>query len=251
MGRWCLGRFYGCPLCGNPAKERPHGRFSSDRRAPSFGCFLLAGFGRRGPASAQKCGREAQGCLSSRTWARTLAAAFAASCAKHSGAEPPRMLTGVEACFLMGEVGGGRVAEEVLWTAVVGDLVVSAPSRKNLVPRIAREDTLSQNGGPKAPPQGGPSQRGPFGLRSCLNCPRQESIAEVENRVGGMRASVKNMIKKGSRNGPPKYLKWSLWRPWGGQGATLSPPLVDLEGPENRSIFEGPLGRNKIDGCWP
>ena len=87
MGRWCLGRFYGCPLCGNPTKERPHGRFSSDRRAPSFGCFLRAGFWRRG---------EAQGCVSSGKRARTFAAAFAASCAKHSGAEPPRMLRGVE-----------------------------------------------------------------------------------------------------------------------------------------------------------
>ena len=62
---------------------------------------------------------------------------------------------------------------------------------------------------------------------------------------------VSKIIKNGSQNGPQKSPKWSHWRPKGGQGATLSPPLVDLEGPENRSIFEGPLGRQKVDGCSP
>ena len=45
--------------------------------------------------------------------------------------------------------------------------------------------------------------------------------------------------------------KWSPGRPKGGQGATLSPTLVDFEGSENRSIFEAPSGRQKIDGCSP
>ena len=57
------------------------------------------------------------------------------------------------------------------------------------------------------------------------------------------------MTEKGSQNLSQKYQKWSPWLPWGGQGATLSPPLVDLRGPENRSIFEGSLGRQKVDGC--
>ena len=40
----------------------------------------------------------------------------------------------------------------------------------------------------------------------------------------------------------------------GGHGAangTLSPTLVDFEGPENRSIFEGYMDRQQIDGCSP
>ena len=49
--------------------------------------------------------------------------------------------------------------------------------------------------GPEGPPPGGPSPRGPFGLYSCLNCPRQEPRAEGENRVGGMRAALRMMQK--------------------------------------------------------
>ena len=45
--------------------------------------------------------------------------------------------------------------------------------------------------------------------------------------------------------GPQKYPKWSHWRPWGDQGATLSPPGVDFEGPENGSIFGWVDGRPK------
>ena len=45
--------------------------------------------------------------------------------------------------------------------------------------------------GPEGPPPGGPSPRGPFGLYSCLNCPRQEPRAEGENRGGGMRAALR------------------------------------------------------------
>ena len=60
-----------------------------------------------------------------------------------------------------------------------------------------------------------------------------------------------NLIENGFQNDIQKHPKWSHWRPWGGQWATLSPTLVDFEGPENRSIFERPLGRQKVDGCSP
>ena len=50
------------------------------------------------------------------------------------------------------------------------------------------------------------------------------------------------MIKNGSRNGPRKYVKWSHWRPMGGQGATLPPKGSILRGPKNGSIFEGSMG---------
>ena len=59
------------------------------------------------------------------------------------------------------------------------------------------------------------------------------------------------MIENGSQNGSQKSPQCSHWRPWGGQGATLPPTLVDFEGPENRLIFEGSLGRQKVDGCSP
>ena len=60
-----------------------------------------------------------------------------------------------------------------------------------------------------------------------------------------------NLIENGSQNDTQKHAKWSHWRPWGGQWATLSPTLVDFEGSENRSIFEAPSGRQKVDGCSP
>ncbi len=68
-----------------------------------------------------------------------------------------------------------------------------------------------------------------------------------------MRGSEKyrKIMKNGSQNGFQKYAKWSHWRPKGGQGATLSPTLVDVEGSENRSIFEVPSGRQQVEGCSP
>ena len=36
LGRWCLGRFYGCPLCANPAEERPHGASANAHRCGSL-----------------------------------------------------------------------------------------------------------------------------------------------------------------------------------------------------------------------
>ena len=55
------------------------------------------------------------------------------------------------------------------------------------------------------------------------------------------RKTIENM----SQNGPQKYPKWCHLRPWGDQGATLSPPGVDFEGPENGSIFGWVDGRPK------
>ena len=57
------------------------------------------------------------------------------------------------------------------------------------------------------------------------------------------------IIKNGSQNGTQKSSKWSPWRPKGRQGATLPPPGSIVRGPKNGSIFEGSLGRKKVDGC--
>ena len=72
-------------------------------------------------------------------------------------------------------------------------------------------------------------------------------------KIQVLRGSEKsnNIIKNGCQNDTQKHPKWSHWRPWGGQWATLSPTLVDFEGSENRSIFEAPSGRQQIDGCSP
>ncbi len=49
-----------------------------------------------------------------------------------------------------------------------------------------------------------------------------------------------------SRNGFPKYQKWSHWRPWAGQGSTLSPLWVDLDGsPKMGRFLKCPWGAKK------
>ena len=55
-----------------------------------------------------------------------------------------------------------------------------------------------------------------------------------------------NLIENGTQNDTQKHPKWSHWRPWGGQWATLSPALVDSEGSENRSIFKAPQVAKKL-----
>ena len=67
----------------------------------------------------------------------------------------------------------------------------SQPFEGTPLPIIAREDALSQKGGPK-----GLHPKGPFGppFALCLNCHRQASRAEIVNRVGVLRAGVKNLV---------------------------------------------------------
>ncbi len=69
------------------------------------------------------------------------------------------------------------------------------------------------------------------------------------------------MIKNGSQNDPKKHPKWSHWRPWGGQWATLSPTLVDFEGSKILVDLKGPrvakksmdvrLGAVRKVNCFP
>ena len=121
----------------------------------------------------------------------------------------------------------------------------------------ARSAPLAAKVGQKALPKG--SQNGVEKLSN--RCPKMRAFGIARTfknavrycKIQVLRGSEKyrKIMKSGSQNGSKKHAKWSHWRPKGGQWATLSPTLVDFEGSENRSIFEAPSGRRKVDGCSP